>query len=98
MAPWRLDKAGRPPNVEVMAEVDAALGTMLGAEAPAEGYRRLVSRPRTGAATDVGSWAGAGVVQHQVHNVEGAGDEGDGESAGALGCTMLEEEWGQQTV
>ena len=31
MVPWRLDSAGRPPNVEVMAEVEAALGTMLGA-------------------------------------------------------------------
>ena len=31
MVPWRLDKAGRPPNVGVMAEVEAALGTVLGA-------------------------------------------------------------------
>ena len=38
------------------------------------------------------------MVQHQVHNWEGAGDEGDGEGAGALGCTVLEEEWGQQAV
>ena len=57
MVPWRLDWAGRPPNVEVMAEVDAALGTMLGAETPAEGFRRLVSRQSTGATIDVGSWA-----------------------------------------
>ena len=27
MVPWRLDKTGRPPNVGVMAEVEAALGT-----------------------------------------------------------------------
>ena len=33
---WRLDSARRPPNVEVMAEVEAALGTVLGAETPAE--------------------------------------------------------------
>ena len=26
--PWRLDEAGRPPNVGVMAEVEAALGTV----------------------------------------------------------------------
>ena len=45
MVPWRLDKTARPPNVGVMAEVDseAALGTVLGAETPAEGFRRLVS-------------------------------------------------------
>ena len=41
MVPWRLDGAGRPPNVEVMAEVGAALGTVLGAATPAEESRRL---------------------------------------------------------
>ena len=44
MVPWRLDNAGRPPNVVV--EVEAALGTVLGAETPAEGFRRPVSRQR----------------------------------------------------
>ena len=75
MVPWRLDKAGRPPNVGVMAEVEAALGTVLGAETPAEGFRKLVSRQSTGAETAGGSWAGVGVVQHRVHDVEGAGAE-----------------------
>jgi hypothetical protein len=64
MVPWRLDRAGRPPNVGVMAEVEAALGTVLGAATPAEGSRKLVSRQSTGAATAGGSWAGVGVVQH----------------------------------
>ena len=44
MVPWRLDEAGRPPNVGVMAEVEAALGTVLGAATPTEGFKRLVSR------------------------------------------------------
>ena len=35
----------------VMAEVEAALGTVLGAATPAEGFRRLVSRQSTGAVT-----------------------------------------------
>ena len=39
IVPWRLDDAGRPPNVEVMAEVEAALGTctvpVMGAATPA---------------------------------------------------------------
>ena len=47
MLPWRLDDAGRPPNVGVMAEVEAALGTVLGAATPTEGSRRLVSRQST---------------------------------------------------
>ena len=93
MVPWRLDGTDRPPNVEVMAEVDAALGTMLGAVTPAEGYKRPVSRQSIGAATGVGSWAGVGVVQHQVHNVEGAGAEGEGEGAGASDHTELEGDW-----
>ena len=32
MVPWKLGKTGRPPNVGLMAEVEAALGTVLGAE------------------------------------------------------------------
>ena len=67
MVPLRLEEAGRPPNMGVMAEVEAALGTVLGASTPAEGFRRLVSRQNTGAATVGGSWTGVGVVQHQVH-------------------------------
>ena len=55
-----------------------------------------MSRQSTGATTDVGSWAGVGVVQHQVHNVEGAGAEGEGEGAGALDHTELGEEWERQ--
>ena len=31
MVPWRLDETGRPPNVGVMAEMEASLGTVLGA-------------------------------------------------------------------
>jgi hypothetical protein len=97
MVPWRLDKAGRPPSVGVMAEVEAALGTVLGAETPAEGFRKLVSRQSTGAVTTGGSWAGVGVVQHQVHNVEGAGAEVGAAEAVAPGLVEQEEEWEQQT-
>jgi hypothetical protein len=57
-----------------------------------------VSRQSAGAPVKVGSWAGVGVVQHQVHNWEGAGDEGDGEGAGSSGCAVLEEEWEQQAA
>ena len=39
MVPWRLGSADRPPNVEVMAEAEAALGTVLGAATPTEGFR-----------------------------------------------------------
>ena len=82
MVPWRLDKAGRPPNVGVMAEVEAALGTVLGAEVPAEGYRKLLTRQSTAAETGGGSWAGVGVVRHRVHTLEGAGAE----VGGGRGC------------
>ena len=97
MVPWRLDKAGRPPNVEVMAEVEAALGTVLGAETPAAGFRKLVSRQSTGADTAGGSWAGVGVVQHRVHDVEGAGAEAGEEEVEVPGSGMAQgEEWEQQ--
>ena len=44
-----------------------------------------------------GSWAGVDVVQHQVHNVEGAGAEVGEEEAEAPGSDMeQEEEWEQQ--
>ena len=49
MVPWRLDSDGRPPNVGVVAEVEAALGAVLGIETPAEGYEKLVSRQSHGA-------------------------------------------------
>ena len=62
MVPWRLDSGGRahrPPNVEVVAEVEAALGAVLDAETSTEGYRRLVyvgtECKRTGAYCG-GSW------------------------------------------
>ena len=44
MVPRRLDKADRPSDVGVTTEVEAALGTVLGAATPAEGFRRLISR------------------------------------------------------
>ena len=44
VVPLRLGGAGRPPNVVVVAEVEAALGTVLDAATPTEGFRRLVSR------------------------------------------------------
>ena len=94
MVPWRLDEADRPPNVGVMAEVEAALGTVLGAATPAEGFKRLLSRQGTGAASAGGSWAGVGTVQHQVHMVEGVGAEREEEEAKALGSdTEQEEQW-----
>ena len=96
MVPWRLDKAGRPPNVGVMAEVEAALSTVLGAEVPAEGYRKLLTRQSTAAETGGGSWAGAGVVRHQVHTLEGAGAEVGGAEAAAPGLVEQEEGWEQQ--
>ena len=46
MAPWRLVEAGRPPNAGVMAEVEAALGTVLGAATPAEGFKTWLSNTR----------------------------------------------------
>ena len=78
MVPWRLGGAGRPPNVGVMAEVEATLGTVLGAATPTEGSMGLVLRQSTGGVAAGGSWAGAGVVQHRVHNVEGTGAEAGG--------------------
>ena len=46
-------------NVGVVAKVEAALGAVLGARAPVEGYKDLVSRQSAGG---------------QVHTVEVAGD------------------------
>ena len=59
MVPWRLDSEGRPPNIEVVVEVEAAIGTVLGAATPAEGYRRLMSKQEAGWLTVGGSRSGA---------------------------------------
>ena len=88
--------AGRPPNVGVVTEVEATLGTMLGAEDPTEGFRRLVTKQSAGTETSGGSWAGVGVVRHQVHILEGAGAEVGETEAGAPGLVEQEEEWEQQ--
>ena len=77
--------------------MEAALGTPLEAATPAEGFRRLVSRQSTDAETTGGSWAGVGEVQHQVHNVEGAGAELGGEEVEPPSSDTEEEEWEQQT-
>ena len=61
MVLWRLDTTGRPPNVGMVAEVEAVFGTVLGAATPTEGFKRLVSRQSTGAEITAGSWAGVGV-------------------------------------
>ena len=37
MVPWRLDNDGRPPDIGVVVEVEAAIGTVLGVATPAEG-------------------------------------------------------------
>jgi hypothetical protein len=96
MMHWRLDKTGRPPTVGMTAEVEATLGTVLGVETPAEGFRKLVTRQSTGAAADGGNWAGVGVVQHQVHSVEEAGAEVGEEETVATDFMKQEEEWEQQ--
>ena len=48
MVPWRLDSEGRPPEIGVVVEMEAAIGTVLGVATPAEGYRRLVCKQETG--------------------------------------------------
>ena len=91
MVPWRLDSAGLQttmPNVEVVAEVGAALGTVLGAESPAEGFRRLVPRQRAGALIAGGSGACTGWVQHRVHPTKGAGAKAEEEGAVADSAGM----------
>ena len=53
-----------------------------------------MTRQSTGAVTTGGSWAGVGVVQHQVHNVEGAGAEmEEREAVSSDSSTEQEEEW-----
>ena len=76
--------------------MEAALGTVLGAEDPTEGPMKLVTRQSTVAETGGGSWAGVGVVRHQVHIQEGAGAEMGETEADAPGLVEQEEEWEQQ--
>ena len=73
MVPWRLDSKGRPPNIEAVVKVEAAIGTVLGAATPAEGYRRLVSKPEAGWLIAGGSRSGTTGVHHQVHPIVGCG-------------------------
>ena len=57
MVPSRLDSARKLPNAVVVVEVEAALGTVLVAGAPAEGFKRLVSRQKGGSTIAGGrSW------------------------------------------
>ena len=72
MVPWRLDSEGRPPDIGVVVEVEAAIGTVLGATTSAEGYRRLVSKQETGSLIASGSRSGTTGVHHQVHQPEEA--------------------------
>ena len=76
MVPWRLDSEGRPPDIGVVVEVEAAIGTVLGAATPAEGYRRLVSKQEAGSLIAGGSRLGTTGVHHQVHQPEEVADEG----------------------
>ena len=85
MVPWRLGSAGTPPNVEVVVDVGAALGTVLGAETPAKGFRRLVSRQRAGALIARGRhWEGVAPSAP----TEGAGTEAEEEGANADSAGM----------
>ena len=36
MVPWRLDGEGRPPDIGVVVEAGAAIGTVLGSATPTE--------------------------------------------------------------
>ena len=80
MVPWRPDSAGRPPDVEVMAEVEAVLGIVLGVEAPAEGFRRLVSRHAQG--------AGAVIARGKLEAV------GQAQGGCSTECTLYRGSWG----
>ena len=75
MMPWRLDSQGRPPDIGVVVEVKAAIGNVLGAATPAEGYRRLVGKQEAGRLIAGGSRAGTTGVHHQVHQLEEAAIE-----------------------
>ena len=81
----------------MMAEVEEAICTVLGAATPAEGFKRLLSRQGTCIATAGGNWAGVDTVQHQVHMIEGARAEREEEEAEAPGSdTEREGQWEQQ--
>ena len=56
--------------------MEAAIGTVLGAATPAEGYRRLVSKQEAGSLVAGGSRLGTVGVHHQVHQPEEVADEG----------------------
>ena len=62
----------KPPNIEVVVEVEAAIGTVLGAATSAGGYRRLVGKQGAGWLIAGGNRAGTTGVHHQVHPVEEA--------------------------
>ena len=47
MVPWGLGSSGRLPNIKVVVEVEAAIGTVLAAT-PTKGYRRLVTKQKAG--------------------------------------------------
>ena len=55
-----------------------------------------MTRQSTGAETGGGSWAGVGVVRHQVHNLEGAEAEVGEAEADAPALVEQGEEWEQQ--
>ena len=76
MVPWRLDNEGRPPDIGVVVEVEAAIGTVLGATTSVEGYRRLVGKHETGRLIAGDSRSGTTGVHHQVHQPEEVGTEG----------------------
>jgi hypothetical protein len=76
MVPWRLDSGGRPPDIGVVVEAEAAIGTILGAATPAEGYRRRVSKKEAGSLIAGGSRSGTTGVHHQVHRPEEVADGG----------------------
>ena len=72
MVPWRLGGGGRPPDIGVVVEVEAAIGTVLGAATPAEGYRRLVDKQETVRIIAGCNRSGTTRVHHQVHQPEEA--------------------------
>ena len=77
--PWRLDSSGKPPNIEVVVEVEAALGMVLGAAIlwPAEGFRgaaAVVDKQEAGGLIGEGSRTSTVGIYHQVHLVEAAED------------------------
>ena len=71
----------------------------MGAATPAKGFRRLLTRQGTGVVRAGGSWAGAGMVQHQVHAIWRKLGLGQRRGELQLPCsvgTEKGEEWVQQ--